>query len=304
VNDAATAVATPPATPPAPPPSGNPYTARLGVIADAHYDTLPPDEQTKFARVRKGPDGGSEWLERSRLPSETAAANGTKQPDGSPGPAVNPGEASITVDGKFEVGDLELSAEDIAGLMERRALEETRRTQVPVDGAYRPELPAEIKLPGDVKFEVRADDAAFKDLAAWSAKAGLGQDQFSEVLGIYAADRARELDALRTASARNLAALGANAQSRLTAVDTWIRGVVGDSLGKEMRGMLVTSRIIEGFEKIMTRHSTQGHASFTQHGRTPQDAQPGRVSEAEYDGMSPAQRYAYSKSFDQKQFRS
>jgi hypothetical protein len=83
-----------------------------GVIADAQYERLSPDEQSKFARVKRGQDGGSQWVERAKLPSETAAANGTKQPDGSNGDpaAANPGQASVTADGKLKVGDLELAA--------------------------------------------------------------------------------------------------------------------------------------------------------------------------------------------------
>jgi hypothetical protein len=49
-------------------------TPRLGVIADAQYDGLSEDKKAGYARVRKGPDGGSEWVERSKLEAETAAS--------------------------------------------------------------------------------------------------------------------------------------------------------------------------------------------------------------------------------------
>jgi hypothetical protein len=41
---------------------------------------------------------------------------------------------------------------------------------------------------------------------------------------------------------------------------------------------------------------------FPAHGREPQGA-PGRVSEAEYDAMSQAQRWDYARSFPQSQFK-
>jgi hypothetical protein len=62
------------------------------------------------------------------------------------------------------------------------------------------------------------------------------------------------------------------------------------------------AKIVEGFETIISKFTNQGHGSFTQAGRVPQSA-PGRVSEAEYAAMSPAQRWDYAKSFDQKQFQ-
>jgi hypothetical protein len=106
----------------------------------------------------------------------------------------------------------------------------------------------------------------------------------------------------RTAIAKNISALGANANARVSAVDQWIRGVVGDELGKEMRHMVVSEKIVRGFEKLISKFTSQGVASFRQDGREPQGA-PGRVSEAEYNAMSGAERYAYAKSFPQSQFK-
>jgi hypothetical protein len=57
-----------------------------GVIADAQYERLSPDEQSKFARVKRGLDGGSQWQDRSTLQSSTdptakpAAGSATTSP--------------------------------------------------------------------------------------------------------------------------------------------------------------------------------------------------------------------------------
>jgi hypothetical protein len=277
-------------------------TPRPGSIPREQYDALPDDQKANFAQLRKQ-GGGQEYVERSKLPSEATGTTSTATTD-----ATTKSVAETTTDTttkttpapgeKYKFGDLELTGEEIAGLVERKAVEDLRKTQIPADGAYDAKLPAEAKLPGDIKFEVNAEDPAFKDLRAWAQKTGLSQDQFSEALAIYAGDRARELDALRTASAKNLAALGAHAQSRLAAVDQWIRGVVGDTLGKEMRGMLVTARIIEGFEKIINRHTSQGTASFRQDGREPPPAGKGplsSMSDAEYDALSANEKFRISK---------
>jgi hypothetical protein len=86
-------------------------------------------------------------------------------------------------------------------------------------------------------------------------------------------------------------------------LETWLNGMVGPEIAKHMRQGLFSAKIVEGLEVIAKKFATQGHASFTQHGRTP-EAGGNRVSEAEYDAMSQSERYAYAKSFDQKQFRS
>jgi hypothetical protein len=270
-----------------------PATPRNGTITNDQFSRLDPAEQAKYANVRGANGTGGEWVPRNTLPSESGT---------DPAKTAAPGEASVTKDGKLRVGEHELGPEDIAGLMERRALEAVRATQVPADGVYEAKLPEAVKLPGDVKFEVNREDPAFKDLQAFAARTGLSQDQMSEVLAIYAGDRARDELVMRTAIAKNISALGANANARVSAVDQWIRGVVGDELGKEMRHMVVSEKIVRGFEKLISKFTSQGVASFRQDGREPQGA-PGRVSEAEYNAMSGAERYAYAKSFPQSQFK-
>ena len=90
--------------------------------------------------------------------------------------------------------------------------------------------------------------------------------------------------------------------SRMQAVDVWLRGTLGDDLARDMRGMLVTEKVVRGFERIMSQFVSQGAASFSQSGREPQSSSGGRVSDDEYSKMTPAQRWDYAKSFDQKQF--
>jgi hypothetical protein len=52
-----------------------------------------------------------------------------------------------------------------------------------------------------------------------------------------------------------------------------------------------------------TKFASQGAASFSQAHREPNTTGPGRVSEEEYNSMSQAERFAYAKSFDQRQFQ-
>ena len=57
-----------------------------------------------------------------------------------------------------------------------------------------------------------------------------------------------------------------------------------------------------GLELLANKFASQGAASFSQAHREP-GGQSGRVSEDAYAEMSPGERYAYAKSFDQRQFK-
>src|SRR5437016_3896315 len=101
-NPTTSAPVTPAAAPAAQPQS------RAGVISDAAYDALDPAAREKFARVRQGPQGGSEWRDRSTLPSETGA-DATQ-----PGSAATP---ATVQDGKLVIGKMALDEADIQKLL-------------------------------------------------------------------------------------------------------------------------------------------------------------------------------------------
>jgi hypothetical protein len=284
-----------PSPPPAPAAPAAPQSQTPGVISDAAYDALPVADQDRFSRVRKGPDGGSEWRERSTLQSEAAAS--VQQAGQQPGATLNPDE-------KYKFGDLELTGQQISDLLKHKGETDLRRAAVPPDpSGYRIEAKDAVLPPG-MDWRFNDADPALAAARTWAHANGLSQDQFGSLLGQYASMEAAKEATYRNAMKRELDALGSNATMRVTALENWLNGVVGPELTKHMRQGMFSAKIVEGLEKIATKFATQGHASFTQRGRTPQDTQPGRVSEDEYAGMTVAQRYAYSKSFDQKQFRS
>jgi hypothetical protein len=66
--------------------------------------------------------------------------------------------------------------------------------------------------------------------------------------------------------------------------------------------MLVSSRHVEALEKLASKYISGGSAPFSQAHREPAQGS-GKVSDAEYDAMSPAQRWSYSRSFDQSKFK-
>jgi hypothetical protein len=91
---------------------------------------------------------------------------------------------------KIKVGKFEVSEDEVASMMDRQAQEDLRKaTAPPTPAAYKLELPADVKLPGDAKvmFGSDPDSLAAADAArAWAHKKGLSQSEFSELLSIQA----------------------------------------------------------------------------------------------------------------------
>jgi hypothetical protein len=239
--------------------------------------------------VKAGPDGGSIWVARDQL-GKDAPADG-QQPGGTAPPE------------KVKVGEYELSANDVAMLMQQKAAADLKATQIPADASgYEPKLPEGLKLPEGIEFKVDPTEPGFEDLRQIAKKLNWSQAEFSDVLGVYAASQASKEATWQAAVRAELAKMGPNAAQRVTAIETWIRGMIGDEFGTPLRAMIVSERQAVAFEKLIHKFASQGSASFRQDGREPAGA-PGRVSEAEYNAMSQAERYNYAKGFDQKQFR-
>jgi hypothetical protein len=163
-------------------------------------------------------------------------------------------------------------------------------------------LPESLKLPPGIEFKVDPTEPGFEDLRQFAKKIGLTQSEFSDALGIYAASQAAKEADFQSKVAAELAKMGPNVTQRITAIETWIRGMIGDEFGTPLRAMIVSERQAVAFEKLMHKFGSQGAASFRQDGREPA-ALRGRASEAEYAAMSQAQKWDYARSFPQSQFQ-
>jgi hypothetical protein len=265
----------------------------------------PPQEQSRYARVRDEANN-PRWQPRSDLAPSPAPKPAAARPGEPPAPAAPP--ASV-VDGKLRIGEgetqFELSADDVKMLMAQKAEADLRATRVPSDASgYKPELPADLRLPDGVQVKIDTADPAYRDLAAFAHARGWDQEAFSTAIGIFASREARQAAAFNEAQRAEAQKLGANGTSRVTAVETWLRSTLGDDLASGMRSMIVTEKIVRGFEKLAAQHTTQGAALVSQAHRTPEPSPgPGRVTEEQYNAMTQAERYAYARGFPQEQFK-
>jgi hypothetical protein len=200
-----------PSPPPAPAAPAAPQSQTPGVISDAAYDALPTEvDRDRYSRVRKGPDGGSEWRERSTLQSSTDPA--AKPAAGDTAPALVP-------DQKYQFGDLELKGQEILDLLKFKGETDLRRAAVPADPSqYKTELPKDFVLPAGTDWRFNDADPALAAARAWSHANGLTQDQFSNLIGQYVSMEATKEATYRNAMKRELEALGANATMRVTAL--------------------------------------------------------------------------------------
>jgi hypothetical protein len=280
-----------PAASPAPSTSSASPAAR-NTIADVAYDRLSPDKQSQYARI-KDADNNPEWVRRDEL-----ATDRTTKPDGTTTEAPPPADPNA----RHKFGDMEFSEQELRDLLTAKADAELKKANLPATPAdYVPALPENFKLPTGVDFKVDAADPMLADARAWAHSKGLSQSDFSELISIYATGKGHEQALLNTATAAEVAKMGANGVQRVTALETWLRGIVGDKLAGPMRQMMVTADIAKGFETLQQRFVSQGVASFSQAHREPGNT-PGRASDAEYAAMTSAQRLDYARGFDQRQF--
>ena len=187
----------------------------------------------------------------------------------------------------------------------RIAAEDVRKGSLPqAPEAYKIELPADFKAPAGVEFKFDANDPILPQAQAWAHSVGMTQEQFAKGLGLFAAAKVGEQSRIDAARAAEVAKLGPNASSRVDSVVNWMKAMDSSANKADaaaLAGMLVTSRHIEAFERLITKFSNQGTATFDNRHR---DRQPqGTVSDAEYEKMSPAQKLDYSRQFDQSQFQ-
>jgi hypothetical protein len=218
---------------------------------------------------------------------------------------AKPGEApTVTAEGKLRVGDLELAPEDITGLMERHALEQSRKSALPASAAdYTLDLPPDFVMPEGLNFKFATDHPVFGPIIGQAKELAhsLGMDQagFSKMMGLYAASQVHEAQMISNAQAAEREKLGPMIAHRVDAVTNFIRGTVGDDkIAKGMTQRILTADDLVGWEKVIRKATSQGAASFRQDGREPSTGSRGplsSMSEAEYNSLSAGERYSIAK---------
>jgi hypothetical protein len=258
--------------------------------------------------ITKDKDGTIRTQPRTDRAVSTARADAGTQPGAQPPQPTPTGPASVA-DGKLVVGDLTLDADSIKGLMERHALEQSRRANTPADAAsYNLDLPSDFVLPagvGEFKFDLEnpVSAASIGMLKEYSKSIGLSQPEFSRILGIYAGHHVSEQQKFAEAQRAEIAKLGVNAPTRVDAVTTWLEAQVGSDLAGALRKTMFTAKSVEAYERLLRNFTSQGVSGNPAVGRDGAPREPARLSDDEYAKLSFAEKTAYARQFDQSQFR-
>jgi hypothetical protein len=177
-------------------------------------------------------------------------------------------------------------------LSARDAERVAREQAIPVSpDKYEIKLPEGFKPPEGMQFEFNADDPALAEARKAAHELKLDQAGFSRMLGIYAANKLAEVQAVSKGRETEMAKLGASGPQRIEAIETWLNAKVGDKakvLVSTLKQYPVAANV-EALESVMRLFSSQGGSSVTQSGReheTDQGKIPG------YENMTFTQRRA------------
>jgi hypothetical protein len=175
----------------------------------------------------------------------------------------------ITIDGA------EWTHDQIREAISHRVEFDARRAALPkAPNEYQATLPTDFQAPAGVRFEFDAQDPALARARDIALKRGIDQETFSDMLGVYAATKIGEQERSAALIQANRDKLGAAADNRINAIDTWLKARVGDK-AKPMIAALKAFPVVEtveAFEGIMRAFTNQGGANFTQSGRS--ESQP------------------------------
>lgn len=179
------------------------------------------------------------------------------------------------------------------------AAEQSRKLTLPGKAEdYKLGLPKDFQAPQGIEFQPNENDPILPQARAFALKHGLSQDAFHELVALDAASKIGSQQAIDNAKAAEVQKLGTNGVARKTAVDTWLKAMLGDDLGKEMSTYTFTAKQVQALETLMARMRSQG-ASGPQGGprEAPPDAE--RVSADQYAKMTAAERIDYARRFPQ-----
>jgi hypothetical protein len=174
-------------------------------------------------------------------------------------------------------------------MMDRQSQDDLKKATLP-PALEASKLPTDLRLPGDQSYKFDPNDPSIVAARNWAHAKGLSQDEFSQVLSIYASHVAGEQAILAERSRQEMAKAGVNTPQRVDAVGKWIAGEMGEADAKPIKATIVTDAHLRFYEKLMNKVSSQGTASFSQSHRT-RELSHSRLRENEFRTTAPGARH-------------
>lgn len=128
---------------------------------------------------------------------------------------------------------------DLTELTTLRTERTAREAAIPKEGKYAFELPKDFPIPNGQKWEAHAEDPLAKAALDYAVANKLTQEQFTGLNGVWANIQLEQAKAEREAIAKETAALGEKADTRRTAVKTWLTSKDASGLTKDQADSLI-----------------------------------------------------------------
>lgn len=166
----------------------------------------------------------------------------------------------------WDAGTNSVKAADLKAVFDSHSAAEARKAALPKDPTgYEFKLPAEAKLPDG--FALDDKHALVQPWRDYALANGLTQDQFALGVKMWTDHQVKEETDFRQFKADQRKALGANGDARATALRTWLTGITGEDISKQMMDLAVSKPQFEALEKIMTAFTSQGGSTYRGSGR-------------------------------------
>lgn len=167
-------------------------------------------------------------------------------------------------------------------LRQFKAEADVRMQGVPKEAAgYKLSLDG-VEIPQGIEFKLDEADPMFTAAREWAKEAGIPQEAFHKLVGIYAKSQITSMQNFNTQVASERGKLGQAATQRVEAVETALKGRIGDRAAA-LAPMMVTAAAVEAFEALLRTTSAPGPGSSGQQGSKP-----------DYSKMSPLERIHYA----------
>jgi hypothetical protein len=291
----------PSSAPSSSPPSPSPSSRSPSPSPDRRPPPTNPRAERRLDRWQDGRTEDSQWLaaqreRRAASEQPPSRAPGRDTPPGAtPGEQPQPGEKPLSVErdehGRYRFGEIALSETELRDLLQHKASEDSRRATLPSDpSGYELKLPDNFVTPAGIEFSFNEDDPRARLAREFALEAGLSQEQFQKLIAIDAARQVEEIAAFNRMVNAEVKKLGATGTQRVTAIQNFLRGSLGDELARPFVETLVSERMVKGWETIIDRITHQGAGSFSHAGRDAPESSNGRI--AGYENMSFEQRLA------------
>lgn len=206
----------------------------------------------------RSPDGGGGSGGGGPAPAPTPAPNSDPAPAPVPVPAPAPAPApaaSVRPDWLPE-DQWDATAGkpkfDVAAALQAHQQAAERAAQLPADAAaYKAELPADLKLPEGLDFQVKEGDPLLTEFRTFAHTNGLTQAQFSGILGLRAQMDAAAQEAAVTAMQAEVKALGGKATERIDGATTFLRSKLPADQFDALKGAITSAKGVEAVETLM-----------------------------------------------------